>query len=134
MDRKTGCFGPDATGPVLHQKWVTDALKTQGSSDVALCRASALSYSLVRGAPLHAVVSNNLGALSLSTHAPHFQHHLNSPDFRSKCFLSSGFIGCASAMRSRVTVSELGQPSPVTVVPLVALPPPGPRSHREQFR
>ena len=25
-------------------------------------------------------------------------------DFRSKCFLSSGFVGCVSAMRSRVTV------------------------------
>ena len=29
---------------------------------------------------------------------------------------------------------ELSQPSPVTVVPMVALPPPGPRLHREQFR
>ena len=91
---------------------------------------TALSYSLVRGVPLLAVFSNNLGALSRSTRAPHFQHHLTSPDLKSNCFLSSGCVGCASAMRSRTTAC---QPSPVTVVPLVALPPPYPCLHREQF-
>ena len=64
---------------------------------------SALSHSMVRGAPLHAVFSNNLGALFRSTRAPHLQHNLTSPDLRSRCFLSSGFVGCASAMRSRIT-------------------------------
>ena len=81
-------------------------------------KESALSDSLVRGAPLHAVFSNNLGALSRSTRAPHIQHHLISPVLRSKRFLSSG----------------LSQPSPIAVVPLVALPPPSPRSHGEQFQ
>ena len=35
--------------------------------------------------------------------SPALQHHLTSPDLRSRCFLSSGSVGCASAMRSRLT-------------------------------
>ena len=42
----------------------------------------ALSYSFVRGAPLQAVFRSSLGALSFSTRAPHFQHHLICPSPR----------------------------------------------------
>ena len=98
-------------------------------------KESALSYSLVRGALLHAVFSNNLGALSRSTRAPHFQHHMISPDLRSRCFLVIGIRRLRFCHAEPNYCSpELSQPSPVAVVPLVALPPPCPCLHREQFR
>ena len=54
----------------LHPRWVSVDLSTQSSWDAALCRAGCLSYSLVRGAPLHAVFSNTLVALYRSEDRP----------------------------------------------------------------
>ena len=72
-------------------------------------RESALSYSLVRGAPLQAVFRGSLGALSFSTRAPHFQHHLICPVAKSRCFLLSGMQGwaCASRRRTIACLSSL---------------------------
>ena len=98
-------------------------------------KESALSYSLVRGAPLHAVFSNNLGALSRSTRAPHFQHHLISPVLRSKVFLVIGIRRLRICRAEpNYCLPELRCPSPVAVVPLVALLPPRPCLLREQLR
>ena len=91
-----------------------------------------LSYSLVRGAPLHAVVSNNLGALSRSTRAP---EPLDFSRLEEQVFLVTGIRRLRFCHAEPIyCLPELSQPGSVSVVPLVALPPPGPRLHREQFR
>ena len=79
-------------------------------------KVSARSYSSVRRAPLHAVSSNTLGALFISARAPRRQHHLTSPVFRRRCFVSAGSVGCASSERSRSTAclrSELCRSCPL---------------------
>ena len=63
----------------------------------------------------------------------HRQHHLMSLVFRRRCFLSEGSAGCASASEPHHCLPELGQPSFVAVVPLVALPAPCPCLRNENF-
>ena len=82
----------------------------------------------------HCMRFSAIGALSRSTRAPHFQHHLLSPDFRSKCFLVIGTRRLRFChAEPNYCLPDLSQPSPVTVVPLVTLPPPCPCLRREQL-
>ena len=83
-------------------------------------KMSALLYSLVRRAPLHAVFSNILGALFRSARAPHRQHH----SVQQKMFLVSVVRRLSFCHRKPShCLFELCQPSFVAIVPLVAVPP-----------
>ena len=103
------CRGSHATGAILHQRWYQMPFQVGPLQMLPFAEQSERSLLL-----------HSLGALFRSTRAPQRQHHLTSPELRSLCFLSSGFVGCASAMRSRITVC-LSSASPA----LSQLSPPG---------
>ena len=77
-------------------------------------------YSLVREAPLRAVISNTLGALFRSARDPHRQHHLTSPVSGEDVSRQRG--GPSAALLPYET-DQLAQPNSVAFVALGALPP-----------
>ena len=99
-----------ATGPTLHPRWVSVAL---GNTELSGCcilpsKESALSYSLVRGAPLHSATLSARPSFSACSTSP--------APLDIALFLVSG------VRRPRFCHTK-GQPSSVAVVPLAALPP-----------
>ena len=82
-DRKINCHGSQATDPhSLSEMGVGGPITTELLGCCPLpSKESALSYSLVRRAPLHAGFSNNLGALFRSTRARHHQHQAQEKVF-----------------------------------------------------
>ena len=131
-DRKINCHCSQATDPhSLSEMGVGRPITTELLGCCPLpSKESALSYSLVRGAPLHAGFSNNLGALFRLTRARHRQHQA-----QEKVFLVIKICRLRLChAEPNCCLSELGQPSPVTVVFLVALAPPCPCLRGEQLR
>ena len=136
-DRKTNCRGPDATGPILrigdgcrspykHRALRMLPFTEQGKRSLILLGTRCAA---ARGFQQQSWRTVPFDARS-TLPAP-----LDFSCLEEQVFLVIGIRRLRICRAEpNYCLPELSQPSPVAVVPLVALPPPCPCLHREQFR
>ena len=117
--------GPDSSRREKNKRtWISchwSHASSQSTWDAALCQGKRpLTLLGTRSATACGPSATPSARCSVQRVPPHRQHHLISPDRRSRYFLSSVSVGCASAKRSRSTAC-LSSASPALSVPAASV-------------